>query len=143
MRSIRKILVLKIHTEAVTPIMPSPFDREQYAMVLKPWVNLRKSLREPGLMPPDWYEHFLKVRQVYQTTISPLGFDQWGGRERSLLTEIHRLGRLLETQALFLQSARTPEAIAKRQGDFLKHLNQAIQILEQLDPDANGEPHLG
>lgn len=142
MRSIRKIFVLKIHTLAVTPIMPSPFDREQYATVLKPFVNLRKSLNEPGLIPPDWHQHFLKVRQVYQTTISPLEFDQLGGRGRSLLTEIHRLGRLLDTQALFLQSARTPEAIHKRQGDFVKHLNQAIQLLEQLDPDANGEPHL-
>ena len=135
-------VVLKIYTLAVTPIMPSPFDREQYATVLKPFVNLRKSLREPGLIPPNWYEHFLKVRQVYQTTISPLEFDLFGGRERSLLTEIHRLGRLLETQALFLQSARKPEAIAQRQGDFIKHLNQAIQLLEQLDPNANGEPHL-
>ncbi|MEA5419113.1 heterocyst frequency control protein PatD [Spirulina sp. CCNP1310] len=122
--------------------MPSPFDREQYATVLKTFVNLRKSLREPGLIPPDWYEHFLKVRQVYQTTISLLEFDQLGGRERSLLTEIHRLGRLLETQALFLQSARRVEAIAKRQGDFVKHLNQVIQLLEQLDPNANGEPNL-
>ncbi|TVQ63691.1 MAG: hypothetical protein EA366_01920 [Spirulina sp. DLM2.Bin59] len=94
-------------------------------------------------MPPDWHQHFLKVRQVYQTTISPLEFDQWGGRERSLLTEIHRLGRLLETQAVFLQSARTPEAIEKRQGDFVKHLNQVIAILQQLDPNADGAPDLG
>ncbi|WP_139276518.1 heterocyst frequency control protein PatD [Spirulina major] len=114
--------------------MPSPLNCEQYAAIAKPLLDLRKFLTLPEQSVSMAQKRFVVIKQVYQTTILRLDLERLDPQSRSIVTELHRLIRLLETQLMFLKSARTEAAIALRQQQTLEHLNHFIQLLEQFDP---------
>jgi hypothetical protein len=114
--------------------MPSPLNCEQYAAIAKPLLDLRKFLTLPDLSASMVQTGFLEVKQVYQTTILRLDLESLDAQSRSIVTEMHRLMRLLETQLMFLKSARTEGAITQRQRQILEHLNQFVHLLEPFDP---------
>ena len=114
--------------------MPSPFNCEQYVAIAKPFLDLRKFLTLPGETGLTVQAQLMEVKQVYQTTILSLDLESLDARFRPLVTEIHRLIRLLETQGMFLKLARTEAAIAHRQQQYLEQVNQLICLIEQFDP---------
>lgn len=94
--------------------------------------QLQSALPQLAFKPSMLQTQYSEVQQVYQTQITCLDVFDTHPKGQSVLTEIHRLLRLLNTQFLFLQTARSPEKQQQRRqllGEYLLNIVQLVQLL--------------
>lgn len=73
-----------------------------------------------------------EVQQVYQTEIACLAFFENHPQGQAILTEVHRYLRLMETQCLFLKTARSPAKQQQQQTMLHQHVSAIFELMQAL-----------
>ncbi|MGB0562473.1 MAG: heterocyst frequency control protein PatD [Spirulinaceae cyanobacterium] len=77
-------------------------------------------------------QQYQDVQQVYQTQIVTLNLLKSKPQHQRLLTEIHRRLRLLETQLLFLKTARSPTKQQQQRTLAIEHLSAILELAQAI-----------
>lgn len=75
-------------------------------------------------------EQALEVKQVYQTQIVGLDYFETHPQGQAILTEVHRHLRLLETQSLFLKTARSVAKQHQQQQLMGEHVYAIVNFMQ-------------
>jgi hypothetical protein len=79
-----------------------------------------------------WYNNWQQVREIFQLQIVNLSGEELTPQQRSIHIEIHRSWRLLETDLLFLRSARQAATLRARLKSLSERLNCIITYCQVL-----------
>ncbi|NEO84831.1 MAG: heterocyst frequency control protein PatD [Spirulina sp. SIO3F2] len=73
-----------------------------------------------------------EVQQVYQTEIACLALFENHPQGQAILTEVHRYLRLVETQCLFLKTARSSAKQQQQQTVLGQQISAIIELIQAL-----------
>lgn len=123
----------KIYSFEDAENMPS---HSSWAEHLQAWLakirQLQSALPQLAIQPSRLQTQYLEVQQVYQTQITCLDVFDTHPKGQSIHTEIHRLLRLINTQFLFLQTARSLEKQQQQRRILCEHLSSVTQFIQLL-----------
>lgn len=116
--------------------MLQPLHRQRYLEFKLALQELQTSATATDLQPQALRDHFQEVQQLFQSRIANLSADDLApaqvSRWQSLQTEIYRQIRLLETDVMLLQAARSSATIVSRSSNVCDRIHTLIQYCEAL-----------
>ncbi len=116
-------------------MLPQP-QRECYEAFQNTLEELLKQVAAPDLQVTTLRDRFQDVQQLFQSQIASLSADDvspdYASRWQSIQTEIYKQMRLLETDLMLLQAARSSATFRSRASSVSDRIKTLIQYCEAL-----------